>query len=287
MEINCRAIKLLILLGATFLFASPTDSASIVSDSKSPSRCGQVLTSNYGIISYKPNETYIPNERCVWIIRVENATSFDFTFSHMGYPQNDYNTKIITFEFHSLHEYWPSLGTRNIPGNVAVVTFSTSSNPNSVHQGFTMTYLAITANEPIISPASTDYISSYREAYISHPSNGALYTNNEINLIIITPDFIHVPGTTIELNFTRLELAGDNCTDRILVSAFNTDLIPSGSWSTGGDDSAQVICNDHGTIGLGTFDMMMMVFITQSEKEAAGIEFTYSSDIPILESDLI
>jgi len=128
-----------------------------------------------------------------------------------------------------------SLGTRNIPGNVAVVTFTTSADSNSIHQGFTMTYLAITQNEPVISPASSDYLTSYREGQISHPSNGGLYTNNEINVIILTPDFIHIPGTTIELNFTKIELAGDNCTDRVLVSAFTTSLIPSGSWGVGGD----------------------------------------------------
>ncbi|ODM91652.1 Cubilin [Orchesella cincta] len=246
---------------------------------KSPSRCGEVLTSTFGIISYKPNETYIPNERCVWIIRVENATSFDFTFSHIGYPSEYYNAKIVAFEFHSTHQYFPSLGTRNIPGNVAVVTFSTSADANSIHQGFTMTYLAKTQPESIISPASKDYIASYDEGHVSHPSNGELYTNNEINLIILTPDFVHIPGTTIEINFNTFDLAGDNCTDRVLVSPFTTEQIASGNWGMGGN-GAQVFCKDHGTVGLGTFDMVMLVFMTQSGSAAVGLDFIYSADIP-------
>lgn len=48
--------------------------------------CGGALNGTTGEISYKTDQPFAPNERCVWIIRVRKSTAYSIGIFSLGFP---------------------------------------------------------------------------------------------------------------------------------------------------------------------------------------------------------
>ncbi|CAL8091832.1 unnamed protein product [Orchesella dallaii] len=110
------------------------------------SNCGEILSGESGGISYKPFEQFREGERCVWIIRVHRAVSYNVVLFNSGMGSYGYNKVIVTALSRDKAEVHTELSLidRNyfINGSVAVITFYTySTSPAAT--GFSLYYDAV------------------------------------------------------------------------------------------------------------------------------------------------
>ncbi|CAL8091823.1 unnamed protein product [Orchesella dallaii] len=249
----------------------------IYADSISPfaSNCGEILSGESGAISYKPFEQFRAGERCVWVIRVPHAVSYNVVLYNSGMGSRGYNKVIVTALSRDKAEVHTDLSLidRNyfIDGSVAIVTFYAYEAASSTGAGFSLYYeAAVLSENNHVSPYSFDYVISSNAAEMRHPAVGGSYSHNELSTFVFTPNFLWVNNQRLTVNVTVLGME-QNCDDMITVY-YLPDSSYKASWRKVGR-----ICGFENRVMLSNTGVILLVFQSDESLENNGFQLTYYS----------
>ncbi|CAL8091835.1 unnamed protein product [Orchesella dallaii] len=243
----------------------------IYADPISPyaSNCGEILSGEAGGISYKPFELSNVAERCIWVLRVPRATSYNVVLYNKGTSASD---KVIATalsqdkpEVHTLLSVVDT--SYSVNGSVAVITFY-AYRGTGTSTGFSLYYDAVLNETNPVSPYSTDYVISANETEILYPRIGGVYANNELSTFIFTPNFQYLLNQRVTVNVTVLGME-QNCDD--LLTVYQLPAIPSSNptWMKLGR-----ICGVDNQVALSNSDVIMLVFQSDESYVSSGFRLS-------------
>ncbi|ODM98961.1 hypothetical protein Ocin01_07717 [Orchesella cincta] len=244
------------------------------SDPISPldTQCGSVLSGVSGAISFKPFESYKMGERCIWVLRVPRAVSYDVVLYNRGLGTYD---KIIATALNldqaEKHTELTTIDTSYaVNGSVAIITFYSYSTSAST-TGFSLYYNAVLNETNQVSFSSVDYVISSNSTSIRHPSVGGVYSNNELSTFVFTPNFQWVSGQQLTVNVTVLGME-QNCDD-VLSVYYLPGNINGAVWKKMGR-----ICGVDDKVNLSNNGVILMVFQTDESLVNSGFQLLFNSN---------
>ncbi|CAL8140137.1 unnamed protein product [Orchesella dallaii] len=239
-------------------------------------RCGEVLNSTSGGISYKAFEPIEPNERCVWIIRGGNTDGFNVNILYLGYESNPNGTQLIASCLRHYFEAFHIILNQTGPNpylsfcNVLMITFSSGSNVGN-STGFVLQYEALGGGA--VSPRSTDHIIQTGDpGVIKYPESAAEYDNNEFTTFVFEPtQNIFSPGKRINLIYIKGLM--ETSFDVLRVYVFNSNSIEPEKWEYKGviDDNhnqTEIIFNQ---------DLILVEFHSDRNNPGTGFQFIHTT----------
>ncbi|XP_021947766.1 uncharacterized protein LOC110845619 [Folsomia candida] len=241
--------------------------------------CGEILEGLSGRISYKLNETYSSWERCLWIVRVREASSITFRLVESGLSTdtNDYvhisgfshvlteldNDPRIMDKIQLKHDGTPV----RVNGSVAIIHFATDSQYHGT--GFVLEFEGnYDDNQP--SSIGTSAILQGSNGSLTHP-----YVNNELSIFLFEPpNAVFDPAIAYQFSINSAG-AGDaiepRCKDSIRLFFF--DLY------TTGFVFEEMVCNEQlnpDYVHARSSKVVIMVFISDGSVTANGINIDWT-----------
>jgi len=186
--------------------------------------CGEVLNSTGGVISYRPNQPLVQNERCVWMIRGGNPSGYTINVRVIGFPSSGYSNQVIATCFilgysDPIHRVLSQTSFSLSPCDVLMITFHTGTNVGG-STGFLLEYNAqIIGGGNAVSRSSTDMIFDGDFAVLRHPTGSAQYSNNEITTFVLPPSG-NMNSAYKRTNVAFFEDALENCCDIVQLYVF-------------------------------------------------------------------
>ncbi|CAL8130010.1 unnamed protein product [Orchesella dallaii] len=242
--------------------------------------CGGVLNTSTATISYKPDSSISPNERCVWTIRSAATRGYSLDVLSFGLQSQPEETGVVATCIRSDIELLPSVeifGTGAVTLSsvcpILVITYYSGENVDN-STGFAVTYNSISGSTGV-SSGSRQYISNGDEGYVRHPSTACTtYTNLEVSsFIFMPPDNIHNPDKKSSVTYTLNSLEEDGCIDNLRVFRFS----PSIGWLHNYSIPEDYICGNTTFKSWAIDDMLMLIFRSDVSDVYNGFQLTYTN----------
>ncbi|CAL8146583.1 unnamed protein product [Orchesella dallaii] len=247
------------------------------SRAESSLRCGGVLNGAEGGISYKPYESILPNERCVWTVQANNAEGYNLNILRLG---SEEGTEITASCVKGPWAMWSypvsSTGEMNRTISecpVLVITlYSTGSSQTA--RGFILEYEAkITSGSNKISTNSRQQITNAESGHIRYPGNGLNYTNSEVSTFVFAPkNNIYAARKNASVIFVEDWLDDVHCYDTIHVFHLKSVTGERRVW-----DWASAVCPGTDMMELSNHDdLILVVFLTDENRTGSGFHLIHS-----------
>ncbi|CAL8129992.1 unnamed protein product [Orchesella dallaii] len=242
--------------------------------------CGGALNASTTVISYKPDTSLSPNERCVWTVRSPDAVTYSLEVLSFGLnPQPGelgMTASCITRDSITLsHVNIVEAGTVTLSTACPILIITYYSGGNVLNsRGFVMLYTSTTGRSDI-SASSMQYVIIGEEGYVRYPSTTCTaYTDYEVSSFVFAPpENIHNPERKSLVTYSLNGLEGTTCRDSIRGFKFS----PITGWTHNQSIPGDYICGDTQFKSWAIDDMLMLIFRSDISQGFYGFHLTYST----------